>query len=582
MGRFRHVHWIVGAVFTVVVLRAGMLHLFPAQKSSLTQIADSQYQRTIELSPYRGSILDRRGEPLAISIRKPSVAVNPRLFNAESPQAHNVAQILKIPFAKIKKLNAKKTYFSWLSRRIDHRKAEDIAALEIPGINIIAEPSRFYPTGESAAHLIGFIGSDNSGLGGLERQFDQDLKGQAFKVVATKDARGQFILKETLGAAPEKSGNNIHLSIDRVIQEIAESELEKGIKAANAKRGFVIVSDPHTGKILALANYPSFDPNYPKQINIRDTKNSALLDLFEPGSVTKQFVIAAALEDRKTSVNEVHDCEKGVLRIGRDRIHDDHPADKITTEETIIRSSNICTYKIAMKMGKEKTRAALTDFGFTSRDNDLNFPGQSFGRISSHENWKNIRFANIAFGQGLMVTGLELVQAMGAIANGGKLMKPMLIDRIASSDGMIVTNGTPTMLRQVIAPKTAQTMRSILAKVVTDQHGTGKAAATPSFTTAGKTGTAQKVDPGTRGYSADKRIASFLGFSPVNDPYIVMYVQVDEPRNKPYYGGKWAAPIFSAITERTLRYLNVAPDKIPEKVIDTARADNNEPNSAKM
>lgn len=586
MGRLKHVYIAIAAVFMIVVARAGMLHVFPSQKSSLTQIADSQYQRTIELSPYRGSIVDRRGEPLAISIRKPSVAVNPRLFNASSPHAQDVARILKIPFSKIKNLNSKKSYFSWLSRRIDHRTAEEIAALEIPGINIINEPSRFYPTGESAAHLIGFIGSDNAGLSGLERQFDQDLKGQAFKVVATKDARGQFILKETLGAAPEKSGNNIHLTIDRVIQEISETELAKGVKAANAKGGFVIVSDPHTGKILAMANYPAFDPNYPRKVTMRDTRNLALLDLFEPGSITKQFVVAAALEEKKTSLHEVHDCEKGSLRIGRDRIRDDHPADKLTTEETIMKSSNICMYKIALKLGKEGTREALTKFGFTTRDYDLGFPGQTFGRIAPTDRWKNIQWSNISFGQGFMTTGLEIIQAMGAIANGGRLMKPMLVERVASSDGLVVTNGTPTMLRQVISPRTAQTMRAVLAKVVSDKQGTGKAAATPSFTTAGKTGTAQKVDPGTRGYSPDKRIASFVGFAPVTDPHVVIYVQVDEPRNKPYYGGKWAGPIFSAITEKTLRYLNVAPDIVPEKnpdkILESAKNNTHVPTSTRM
>ncbi len=581
MNRFAFVHYLVAIVFAAVLVRAGMLHLFPSQQSSLTRMADNQYQRTIELSPYRGAILDRRGEPLAISIRKPSVAVNPRLFNATSPQAATVAQILKIPFNRIKALTSKKSYFSWLARRIDLRKAEEIQALGLPGINVVSEPSRFYPTGESAAHLIGFIGSDNAGLSGLEKQFDADLKGQAFKVLATKDARGQFILKETLGAAPEKSGNNLYLSIDRVIQEIAESELEQGINNANAKRGFVIVSDPHTGKVLAVANYPAFDPNYPKALKMADTKNAAFLDVFEPGSVTKQFVIASAIDQKKTSISETHDCENGMLKIGRERIHDTHKADQLTTEETIIHSSNICTYKIAMKMGKEATYKAITDFGFTSKEQTLGFPGQMFGRLSHFDKWKTIRFANVAFGQGFMVTGLEMVQAMGALANGGKLMKPMLVEKVASSDGSVVTNGTPTIVRQVISPKTAQTMRDILEKVVLS--GTGRRAATESFTTAGKTGTAQKVDPGIKGYSKDKYIASFVGFAPVKDPYIVVYVQVDEPRIKPYHGGTWAAPIFSRITDRTLKYMNVAPDKViplPTASQTNAKAGTNEPPTA--
>lgn len=545
--------------FTAIVGRAVMLHLFPSQGSSLHQIADRQYQRDIDLAPYRGTIFDRRGDPLAISIHRPSIAVNPRAFDPGQTDIRRLARILKMSPRKVERIATRKSYFAWLARHLDSRVADEVMNLGLTGLVQIREPARFYPAGGAAAHLLGFTGMDNGGLAGLERQYDRDLKGQAFKITATKDAHGQFIFNETQGAAPEKSGNNIYLTIDRVIQEIAEDELEAGLKRAHAKQGFVIVSDPHTGRILAVANGPSFDPNGTRDVASGRMRNHAFVDVYEPGSVTKTFIIAAALDKKKTTADEQHDCEKGVLAIGRHRIHDDHPADHLTTGETLIHSSNICAFKIAMKLGKEGTFNALKMFGITTRDSSLGFPGEVHGYLTKPDKWAQVAFSNIAFGQGFLTTGLEVTQAMGAIANGGRLMKPTLIEKVVSSEGLVVSTAPSQAPNQVISPSTARTMRGFLERVVVE--GTGSNAATALYTTAGKTGTAQKVDPGIRGYDKDKRIASFIGFAPVQDPHLVIYVVVDEPHEKPYYGGTWAAPIFSAVAERTLKYLNVAPDK---------------------
>lgn len=573
-NRARFVQVVVYCGFAAILARAVNLHLFPSQSNSLHRIADRQYQREIELAPYRGAIYDRRGDALAISIRRPSLAVNPRVFDPSAAEVRRLAAILKTSPRTVQTIANKRNYFAWLARHIDQRVADEVLNLSLDGLVQIREPARFYPAGNAAAHLLGFTGMDNSGLTGLERQFDKDLKGQAFKITATKDARGQFILSESQGAAPEKTGNSIYLTIDRVIQEIAEDELEIGLKRANAKKGFVIVSDPHTGRILAVANGPSFDPNSTggsRKVSQERMRNHALLDGFEPGSVTKTFLIASALDTKKTRLDTMHDCEKGRLKIGRDRIGDDHPADHLTTGDTLVRSSNICSYKIALQMGKDGVAKSLKAFGITSDQSGLGFPGEIHGRLTPWAKWKQIQFSNIAFGQGFLTTGLELVQAMGAIANGGRLMKPSMIERVVSSEGLVVSS-TPTQApTQVISPATARTMRSLLARVVTDKHGTGSKAATTLYSTAGKTGTAQKVDPGIRGYHKDKRIASFIGFAPVADPHLVIYVMIDEPREKPYYGGLWAAPIFSAVAERTLKYLNVAPDLPTEPAKDKSR-----------
>lgn len=548
-------------LFGVVICRAVVLHLFPGKSDSLRTIADNQYERSIELSPYRGTIFDRKGEALAISIRKPSLAVNPRVFDPAPADVERLAHILHMPTKAVQAIADKKSYFAWLARKIDHRMAEDAMNLGLNGIVKLQEPARFYPSGSAAAQLLGFIGLDNRGMGGLERQFDKDLRGQSFKIMAAKDARGQFIFNESAVATPEKPGHSIHLTIDKVIQEIAEDELEAGVKKAEAKKGFAIVSDPHTGRILAVANYPSFDPNNTKRVKVSLTKNYAFSDVFEPGSVTKPLVVAHALELGKTWPDELHDCEGGAMRIGKATIHDSHKSGLLTTTEAIIQSSNICTYKIALKMGREETAKALKLAGLGTSLTNLDFPGQAFGWLSNWETWKQIRYANVSFGHGFMITGLELVQAMGAIANGGNLMQPTLVERILSADGVVVSNHAVETAGRLMSPNTARIMRGMLAQVVSNEHGTARSAASKFYTTAGKTGTAQKVDPGTKGYAKGKYLAGFLGFAPVQDPHLVVYVQIDEPMGKSYYGGTVAAPVFTAIVDRTLKYLNVAPDQ---------------------
>jgi cell division protein FtsI (penicillin-binding protein 3) len=550
----------VYAMFGALLARATVLHLFPSKGESLHVIADNQYLREVELAPWRGSIYDRRGDAIAISIRRPSLAVNPRIFDPSASDVTRLARLLNMPAAKIRKIAAKTSYFAWLARQVDHRIADEVQSLDLPGLSVLREPSRYYPAGNAAAHLLGFTGLDNNGLTGLERQFEKDLRGQAFRIHAGKDARGRFIYREASGAAPEKSGNSLYLTLDRVIQEIAEDELAKGVRTAQAKKGIAIVSDPHTGRILALANYPGFDPNQGRKQPIAILQNHALVDTFEPGSVTKPFIIAKALELKKTSLGEVHDCGTGRLKIGRHVIHDDHPAGNLTTAETIIRSSNICTFRIAQKLGRELTHDTLNAFGLAGTGATLGFPGESTGRIGAADKWAAVRFANISFGHGFVITALELVQAFGALANGGRVMRPMIVDRVVSSDGLVVASAPPTTLGQPITAPTARVMRQLLSRVVTDKHGTAKAAAPIDYSAGGKTGTAQKVDPGIKGYAKDKYIASFVGFTPVADPHLVIYVLIDEPGRKPYYGGKWAGPVFSGIAQRSLKYLNVAPD----------------------
>lgn len=563
------------AVFTVVGVRATYLHMFAQSAESLEALANRQYELHEDLRPYRGGIFDRRNEPLAISIRRPSLAVNPRTFNPNSGQIQKIAKILDVSPVEIRQVANKKSYFAWLKRQVHHRTAARIQALGVKGIHELFEPARFYPAGTAAAHLLGYVGLDNRGLHGLEHFYDSELRGQSQRIVGSRDARGRRIFMADDQAEPELPGHSIHLTIDRVIQEITEEALTKGAEKARAKSAFALVSDPHTGKLLAVANYPTFDPNDPRQVRVSKTRNSALLDQFEPGSIMKPFVIAGALEKKQIHANSTFDCENGVYRVGGVTFRDDHPAKILTASETLVRSSNICTFKIAEKLGRKAFFENYQAFGFNgnipgavsdqlglSEGTELNLraPPWPSGKISRFENWLPIRFANIAFGQGMTTTGLELVQAYGALANGGNVMRPTLVDRIESADGNMLATFHPEVVRRAVSPEVANSMRKILAKVVTGDHGTGGRAATVSYTVAGKTGTAQKVDPTKRGYSPDKRIASFVGFAPVADPYLVILVVIDEPRERPAYGGLWAAPVFSEIAQKSLKYLNVAPD----------------------
>lgn len=548
-------------ILVIIIARLVFLQLFPAAAQSLQNLADNQYTRQIELLPYRGIIYDHRKHPLAVSIKAPSIAVNPRVFNPSSHEISKLARTLDVPLAHIKKIAHRKTYFAWLKRKVDNRTYQDVLALDLKGIHYLNEPARFYPLGQSAAALLGYVGLDNKGLLGLEREYNSVLSGNSQKVVRFRDAKGQTIFLNSSAAAPEESGHNIVLTLDKVIQEITENALKKWVTQSAAKGGFAVVSDPHTGRIFAIANYPTFNPNDTKHLDIMTTSNHAISDLFEPGSIMKPLVISKALDLNVTSPDEIYNCEKsGAYRIDEHSvIRDDHPKEFRSTAEIVIHSSNIGTAKIAQKVGPERVYQTLAAFGIGKQE-ILGLPGESKGRVDDWNRWRPIRFANIAFGQGMVVTGLEVVQAFSVFANGGNLVRPYIVESVETAAGDVVQRSSTQIKEEVISPKTAQIMREMLARVVTE--GTGALAATKEFTTGGKTGTAQKFDVTLGKYSPNKRTASFVGFSPVKDPHLVIFVAIDEPSQKPYYGGTWAAPAFSEIVEKSLKYLNVAPDKL--------------------
>lgn len=544
--------------FAILVIRAIWLQVLPPSPTDLNKIANSQYRSRIRLSPFRGAIYDRRGDPLAISIRKPSVFVNPRVFDPKKSDLRKLSRLLGMSRTKLEKISKKTNYFAWLKRKVDPETLRKVESLQLDGLYHTLEPARFYPTQSLASNLLGYVNIDDIGMAGIEQQYNSVLQGDSKTLWSRRDAKGNILFEETDKAIPQKPGRNIKLTIDRAIQEITTVALRNGVKNANAQGGIAIVSDPHTGRILAMSSSPTFDPNQ-RKIAVRKTANRAIQDGFEPGSVMKSFVIAEAIERTLVSTQTKFDCEDGVYRAGGVRFRDSHKPEKqfLTVAETFTTSSNVCTFKIAELIGPQNLYRTYQKLGFGERKTQLHYPAQAFGYLSHWQKWKPIRFANLAFGQGVFTTGLEVVQAIGAFANGGELIAPQLVDSVENADG--TWEHLPTKrLGQVYSPKTAKIMRELMAEVV--EKGAIRARM-DRFTAGGKTGTSQKIDQELKRYSQTKYWSIFSGMAPINDPHLVILVVVDEPDKRQRYGSLWAAPVFKEIAEKSLIYLNVAPDK---------------------
>lgn len=546
--------------FSLVIVRAGFVLISPAKEANLEAIASKQYHRPLELGNYRGTIYDRRGVPLAISTKVPSLAVNPKVFDPDAKETLKLAKILGVNGPKIKEIEQKNTYFAWLGRKLEPQMAEQALQLGISGLYQISEPSRYYPYGPSLAHLIGYLGPEELGASGIEKRLEKDLAGQKSLIEPVKDGRGQLIFQDSKTASPEKSGHNVELTIDAAIQDIVFNSLKKGVEDANAKGGFAIVMEPYTGSILGMSTWPSFDPNKKQEI-ASAPRHAALSDLFEPGSIMKPFVISKAIEDKLTYSEEKHNCEgSGVLRIGANAaIRDDHPKPIMTTSEVIVHSSNICTYKIAQRIGMQGLYNLYKNLGFAPSDPVIDLPESQRGRLASWQNWLPIRFANISFGQGISVTSMEILKGYSTFANGGNVVSPYIIKRIYNSDGKDLYVRSDATMKRVFSLETVKSVRNMLEGVVNE--GTASRAQSDLYTFAGKTGTAEKYDSALKDYSPTKRTASFVGFAPVSDPKLLALVVIDEPGIKPYYGGRWAAPVLKEIVERSLKYMNVPPDK---------------------
>ena len=536
---------IMGRLFYLQVLRA----------DEFTQLAGRQHQKMLTVEAGRGAIYDRSGKVLAINMEVPSVFGAPKYVADPRSTAVRLSRVLKTSVRQLETKLKSERDFVWLARHLAPERAEDLQGLSLNGIGVIPEGRRFYPKGSMLSHVLGFADIDNQGLEGLERRYDAQLRGERGRLVVERDAFGGSVFPKGLNYVAPSPGKDLVLTIDEVVQYIAEQELDEVVRRTRAASGVVIVVEPKTGAILAMAVRPTFDPNAPKgDGNL--WRNRAVSDAYEPGSTFKLVAAAAALEEKLVSPDEFIYGEDGQFLVENTVVHDHHKNGWMTFAQVLQQSSNIGMIKVAQRVGPEKLARFINAFGFGQKT-DVDLSGEQRGLTKEPQTWGRRTLASIAMGQEIGVTPLQLVMAVSAIANEGWLMRPYVVSEVRASTGETVAQFGPVVRRRPISSETAKIMTDILRGAVLT-GGTGTLAAVPGYDVAGKTGTAQKVDPLTGGYSATRTVSSFVGFLPADDPKLAILVMVDEPRTA-HWGGAVAAPVFQRIAAQAVRHLGILP-----------------------
>jgi len=538
-------------LFVALISRAFQLQVLSGQK--LKKLATRQHTTVLQLQAERGIIYDRNGEKLAISIMADSVCADPSKIIDPAATSRRIAEMLHLNYQDVfKKLSSPKN-FCWLARRISPEQSASVQRANLEGVFLVKEPKRFYPNGELAAHLLGFVGLDAHGLEGLEKKYNESLKGKTEQLSWARDAKGKrLFLHVEHSETPKNENENLVLTIDNRIQYLVETSLKEAVLDKGAKGGLAIVMDPKTGEILALANQMGFNPNNIEGLTPERWRNRAITDYYDPGSTFKPFLVAAALEEKIIRESDRFFCENGNYKIADRVIHEAQRKrhGTLTVREILKYSSNIGSAKIAQKMGKEKFYDYIQKFGFGERTG-IDLPGESPGAVRPVKSWVPVDTAMIAFGQGISVTAIQLITAVSAIANKGVLMKPYIVRGIADQDNRLVKLYTPTVVRKVVSPGVAKRLTSMLTDVVSAEDGTGKNARIPNVAVAGKTGTSQKFDASRGVYSSEKVRTAFMGFFPADDPQVAILVILDEPQ-KDKWGGVASAPVFKKIGEQIL------------------------------
>ena len=547
---------VLGLMYGVVVARA--VDLMIVQGPQLKEMARRQHHRVMRLTPLRGSILDRNGMVLAESVPVESVYAHPNKVNNPAATANVLASILDEKEERMLEKLASSGKFIWIKRAVTPEQAETIKRNDLDGIVVIGEYARYYPQGSLAAQLIGFVGAYGEGLEGLERKYNELLAGSEESLVVQRDARGKPLYRSPESLPEPGGGDDIVLTIDARIQAVVEESLEKAVESSEAKSGIAAVMETRSGKILAMATWPEFNPNHFRKYSQESYRNRVVADVFEPGSTFKIFTLAAMVDSGQGGIYDEIFCEDGAYELDGSIINDTHAYGWFTVEEIIVHSSNIGAAKIGLKVGRDIMSSYISDFGF-GKSTGIDLPGESGGIVRPFKNLSRVGLANIAFGQGIGVTGIQLISALNAIAAGGEYRHPKIIERIRNADGSTVRAVESDAPRRVASTESSRRITHVLANVV-HGGGTGKKAAPVGYTVAGKTGTAQKVNFETGGYYGDRYVASFMGWAPAENPEITVIVVVDDPKGKPW-GGTIAAPAFREIVERTLPMLGVLPDK---------------------
>jgi len=544
-------------VFCLIFLRAYQLQI--VKGSQLSSLAKKGYTGKFTLVSQRGTIFDRNGKELALSIEVDSLYCYPKKVKNKKTAATRLARALHLNKRDVlKKLHSSRS-FAWIKRKVTPEEINRVQKLNITGIDFTQESRRYYPCMETGAHVIGFASQDNKGLEGIELQYNRYLEGREARFSRIHDALGRALNFD--GPRIEKQYPfNLIVTLDKDISYKAQKALREAVRKSRARSGVCIVMRPQTGEILAMAVVPEFNPNIFWQYQPYEWRNRAITDCFEPGSTQKAFLLAGALEEGVISPETVLNCEKGEYAVGSFIIHDSKPYGMLKVRDILKFSSNIGAIKIGQRLGAERFNYYLKRFGF-GEQTGIDFPGERKGILRPIRNMSLVGKNTLYFGQGISVSPLQLAMAFGAIANGGHLMRPYIVKSIVDQRGEAIQKFYPFIIRDVISPETAEKVRGILEGVVR-KDGTAPKAAIKRYSVAGKTGTAQKVDPMKKTYSNKKFVAIFGGFTPSDSPALVILVALDEPKGIPY-GGIVAAPVFSDVGCWTLNHLNVAPSFSP-------------------
>jgi cell division protein FtsI/penicillin-binding protein 2 len=543
-------------LFWFLVICGRLIWLQIINYGDYTQRAAKQQQRSIEVSPVRGNIYDRRGNELAMTVNVDSVFAVP----SEVPDVHSTAQVLgrvlKADASEIEERMRGSHAFAWIARKIDNATSARVRALNLKGIYFQKESKRFYPKGELAAQVLGYVGLDDDGLGGVEREFQSKLTGKPGKMLITMDNKRRWLGRVEKNPDP---GENVVLTIDEKIQYIVERELARAIENTHAEAGTVIVQNPHTGEVLALANWPTFNPNIFNKVNPQALKNRSVSDVYEPGSTFKLVTLAAALEEKITNPDEVIDCQMGSIVLNGLRIHDHKAYGGLTVTQILEKSSDVGAIKLALRLGEERFDRYIRAFGFGTQTR-IELPGETRGLTKPVSRWSKVSIGAISMGQEIGVSPVQLAAMVSMIANDGVYIAPRIVaGTTAPRSTLQLIEFHPPMGRRVISPLTAAEMKRMMEGVVL--RGTGKKAILDGYSSAGKTGTAQKIDASGK-YSHRQHIASFAGFAPVNNPAVTVLVVLDSPAGgyPKDGGGEAAAPVFARIAQQVLAYMNVPHD----------------------
>ena len=548
--------------FIVILIFGGLLiskafDLQVIEGPKLRALARRQFHANVYFTPERGNIYSSNNSILATSINVPGIAVDPLMVRHKLKNAEKLSKITGISYSKIIKILNRRIQFAWIKRRISEKTAKGIEKEGIEGVVIVKQPVRYYPNGTLLAHVLGFVGIDDNGLSGIEYKYNNFLKGNKRELKVLHDGLGQYIFIRGFGLKKATHGDNIYLTINKQLQFITQYYLDKEAKAADSKGAFAILMDPNTGAILAMADYPDFNPNYYWKYSAGYWRNRAVTDDFEPGSTMKPFVVAAALSEGIIKPDTIINCYHGAYSLDGITVHDvENWFGKFSVNQIVEYSSNVGECQIGMKFKKPQLYKwfGLWGFGHVPHAGLL---GEAKGIVRPLREWSEVGPCEMAFGQGISVTGLQEMSGLSVIANGGRMIKPYIIKKIVNAYGKVIYKAKPTYLKRIITSKVDKEIKYMMRLVV--KSGTGQYSNLIDFKVSGKTGTGQIADPRTGKYYKNKYTASFMAFVPYKHPELAMLVVQQEPSKIGYYGGAVSAPVVRSVFKNALNILNIYP-----------------------